>query len=152
MLLSYKSFEAKFANLVKIIGDSDSFKSSIYVEFYDEELLSGIYLKDFDKHIKIDWNHNEKHDMKLKIKERSQIRSISEFNEIFEKVLIDLFNNHFNDITTEYENYDLHLTESKIHLLSAIDYHKLFTDIASIFVVTLLTHSPKSDKKIDFNY
>ena len=154
MITKYKLFiESKLSNIATIIGDNNDFINFNNQKFDDTDFISSIYLKKYNKNIKIDWNHNKNHNIKKKINNRTQIHNISEFNEIFEKVIIDLFNNHFNEFNKENNKYDLFLTESNIHILIILDYNKLFNSNTNIFVLTILPNYPGNiDKIIKFNY
>jgi len=141
MITKFKIFEAKMRDLLKISHKSDA---SINRDFeYDTDLISSVYLENFDKTIHLSWNHVEKdHDMYLKVKDRTSYNSISEFNEEFQKIINDLFDNYFYKITNKKIFYDLYLTESDFHILTIIKYDNLFEDCAEIKIVTILPNHP----------
>jgi hypothetical protein len=141
MITKFKIFEAKMRDLLNISHKSDA---SINRDFeYDTDLISSVYLENFDKTIHLSWNHVEKdHDMYLKVKDRTSYNSISEFNEEFQKIINDLFDNYFYKITNKKIFYDLYLTESDFHILTIIKYDNLFEDCAEIKIVTILPNPP----------
>jgi len=150
MITKFKEFEAKLYNLAKISAKEPIFKET---PFDDEPLIVNINLPKFNKIIKIDWNNTEKHNIKNKIKNRSQILNISEFNEIFENVIKELFYDKFNEIQENIDSYDLYLTETNLHILIVIKYEQLFKDKSNLFVLTILPNQPKQiDKIIKFEY
>ena len=154
MITKFNLFkEAKLGNLATIIGDNKIINNVMNSEFDDADFIDSIYLTNYNKRLKINWNHNKNHDIKRKLKNRTQIFSVSEFNSIFKNVIIELFNDHFNDFDINTKEYDLYLTESNIHILVLIDFNRLFQSNANIFVLTILPNYPKNIQKIiEFNY
>jgi len=69
MITTFKAFEAKLFNVAKIIGNRDNIV--VAKEFYNDRLITEVYLKNYDKTINITWNDKEKHNIKDKIKNRS---------------------------------------------------------------------------------
>lgn len=151
MLLNFKLFvEAKLANLATFIGKEIP---NLDKEFDDQDFISTIKLDKYNKTIKVDWNNTVNHNLKDKIKNRSQIISISEFNEIFENIIKELFYDRFDEIEEDIDTYDLFLTESKIHILVILNYRQLFKDKSNIFVLTILPNQPINTEKIlEFEY
>jgi len=154
MITKFKLFlEAKLGNLATIIGNDEIINKVINSDFDDADFIPSIYLENYDKTIKVDWNHNENHNIKQKLKNRTQLYNISEFNTIFEKIINELFDLHFEDFNENIEKYDLYLTESNIHIIVIIDYKKLFQENTNIFILTILPQYPDNIHKIiEFNY
>lgn len=126
----------------------DDYKRSNFLR--NEKLIPLVHLDDFDKDIHVVWNHRPDHDLYGKISERTSLRSVSEFNELFVNVLEDLFAGHFDELVPEATTYDIELTESRFHILMDVDHENLFEDHTEIFVVTFLTaEAPKYDVGIE---
>lgn len=153
MITKFKLFlEAKLGNLAKIIGNNKDIDDILSKDFDDDKLIDNVILPKYNKTIHINWNDSNKHNIKKKIKNRSDFLTISEFNDVLKNVLLDLFND-FDLLEPDIEQYDLFLTETKIHIITIIKYEQLFNDNSNIFIITILPQLPKKvDKIIEFNY
>lgn len=144
MITNYKLYEAKFGNVSKIITkdkDSDIYKKIINYKSdfqFDEELVNNVFLPSYNINMNIIWYNNENHLITKRITQRTELYSMSEFNELIRKTIIYLFKNYFDQITVGNNKYDLYLTETKIHILILIDYFKIFEDNPFIQIITIL--------------
>jgi len=148
-LKNYKIFEALFRDSFK----NDYFSGYTNKVFVDDvELIKTIYLDSYHKDMTILWNHKIKHDIIEKIETRTQLKSITEFNEIMFKVINELFNNHLDffkeqeKILSKYNMIFL-LRCDYFNLIIRLHSQKIYNDDASINVITLL---PKTTAKVDF--
>ena len=110
MITNFKKFfEAKIRDLINFDSGSDSlFRDYTNKTFKnDTQLISKIFLKKNSKFIFIKWNNNIHHDMIQKIKDRTTFINISEFNEFFKELMINLFENKFNELEflNQQQNY-----------------------------------------------
>ena len=154
MITKFNLFlEAKLGKLAKIIGNDDNITKLENSDFDDADLITEIKLENFgDKIIHIRWNHTDKHNIKNKIRDRSQIYNVSEFNNIFKNIIIELFDNHFDDIKDGVDEYDLRLNDSGLDILTIIKYDNLFRDYTQFFIITVLPHPDYNKEMIEFNY
>ena len=99
-LRSWKKFEeVRLSDVLKVSGESEYanvIKDISKSEFDDDsELIDHINLKGefMNRKIKliVRWNHNEKHDMIRRIKDRTNFNSTSDFNEYFEDKMQKVF-------------------------------------------------------------
>jgi hypothetical protein len=70
-------------------------------------LLQKIHLDKYDKDILLNWYDTEIHDFKDKIKNRTSANSISEFNDIVEKSLQELFDKNIDDLLVKMSDKDV---------------------------------------------
>lgn len=77
----------------------------------DTELLTKLYIENDNKDIYLFWNNTEEHIIKERIKNRTPVNSITEFNEILKKYIIILFDKYFKKITK-------HMSDSKLNIIA----------------------------------
>ena len=65
---------------------------------YDAKLLQKIYLDKYNQNINLNWYDTETHPFKEKIRFRTSALSISDFNEILERSLIELFDKYIDKL------------------------------------------------------
>lgn len=112
-------------------------------------LLDIYYNKKYNKEISLKWNNNAKHNIVSKIFKRTNCYSVEEFNELFTKVLDDLFNNHFNELDKNHDSYGLYLNNvRKISFIIVLKYDNLFHDDSKIFIVTVTPTTPHPKEKL----
>ena len=153
MITKLKLFvESKLGNVVTIFGNNN-IKILDKKDFDNDELIKEIKLENFgDKIIHIKWNHTDKHNIKNKIRDRSQIFNVSEFNDIFTKTIIDLFDNQFNNIKRGTDEYDIRLNDSNLDILTVLKYDDLFKNYTQIFIITVLPQPDFSKEILEFPY
>ena len=105
----------------------------------DTKFINNVYLEDINKNIAIDWNHKNNHSIIDRIKNRTSINSISEFNQIVDYGIKQIFPDEIGKTITESGRYALHFNTNKFYLIVSLNYNRLFDDDAEIFMVTLTT-------------
>ena len=144
MLLDFKNFllEARLRDVVFISGkDKKDFEFT--GKFKDTNLIDMVNIKEFNKDISIKYYNTKDHDISKKIKSRTNLESIGEFNELVKKGLNKLFSDKFAFLTQGENRYELIFPENKIYLIVDINYDNLFEDYSEIFIVTLMSNQAK---------
>ena len=129
MIVEFKLFEARFQDIY--IGDMRFFRD---LPFDDaSEFIKNITIKSrgHKKIFSILYNHNLKHDLKKKIKERTSLKSINEFNYLLRKTLIELFQSGY-DINVS--SYSLYFTEYNFSIIVNIKYNESQIKIGTILI------------------
>ena len=94
-----QTFEARLSDISTFSGTNNNIKKHINKKFNeDTKLIDNIYLKKYNKNIIIDWYHNKKHNLITRIKNRTSLKSITEFNELFDKKINLMFDIYFDNI------------------------------------------------------
>jgi len=94
---------------------------------FDQELLDKIDIIEYNKIIFIQWNNTINHNLIKKIADRSEINSISELNEIFERSIKEIIPKEIGYGITRTGDYDIYLKNRNIHIIVELDYDELFT-------------------------
>lgn len=139
----------EFANFSELVITKDvELNRRIDLPFRnDTRLISVIHLKDDNKDVFFTWYDTEIHPMIDRIK-RTSIRSISEFNEFFTKVIEQLFNQHFKKMDDS-GRYALYMKERNFYIMIDIDYENLFSTSYTILnVVSIRRSSPHNVYKV----
>ena len=108
MITKYKLFleHARFSDISKYSGLNDDIKHNIEKEFKDDTtLISSVYIEYYNKTIFLKWFNTTEHSIKERIKTRTTIKSVSEFNELIKESIINLIKNHFKEIEKENDDY-----------------------------------------------
>ncbi|MCK9445519.1 hypothetical protein M0Q50_01330 [bacterium] len=147
-ILSFELFEAKLVNITKIKGNNSYISSLLNNSFEDSELIPFVYIKKNNKLIHIKWNDKINHVIKDKIKSRTQLVSIKEFNDILTNMIIELFSERFEELEKDKEYYDLYSKEHNLHILTKIKYDDLFKVRTFINVITVLPQNAENYYKI----
>lgn len=148
MIISFKEFEARLSSVCKMAYGSIDPRIEKYLNATfknDAKLIDKIYIPRFKKDIKIEWFNYKYHNMISKIKGRTQIQSISEFNEIFRTAIIELFENHYNEIEQKKKNdwrrYSLFLKDRNLHIIISLCVSNLFhQEDSKIFILTIMSN------------
>lgn len=130
MIISFKVFEeVRLENILK--SDND------YINSFRKEFDSTVDFVDSfkinNKFYKIHYNHNINHDLKKRIKERTSLKNINEFNSLLKKGLWNLFKKEY-EIGTD--SYALIFEEYNFTVIINVK-----SNINMIKVATLLTGS-----------
>lgn len=72
------------------------------------------------------------------IENRSDIKSISEFNEFFENSINEVFNNHFDSLKKEHIKYNIYSKEKKLSIIIEIKYDNLFEQKTKLKVKSVI--------------
>ena len=85
----------------------------------DEELIDKIYLEET---IKFKWNNRPDHSIYERIKERTHLKSVSEFNDIFKKTIRQIIPDKLGKSGIDKDGcYALYLMENQFYILIQID-------------------------------
>ena len=129
MIIEFKVFEARFQDIY--IGGMDTYRN---VEFNAVgEFLKNLTIKSrgTKKTFTISYNHSLGHDLKMKIKERTSLKSIIEFNYLLRKTLIELFQNSYDRTIT---SYSLYFIEYNFSIIINIKYDESQIKIGTILI------------------
>jgi len=86
----------------------------------NEDFIKSILIKSVNKRFSILYNHSTIHDLKNRIKERTNLKTINEFNYLLRKALIELFLYEYEkDITS----YSLYFKEYNFSIIVNIKYN-----------------------------
>lgn len=109
----------------------------------DVPLIKNIKLSYQDIIIKLDYNDTTEHNIIEKIKTRGNLRSISEFNIILEKMFNEIIPNRLNEFHRN-GKYEIYLTESKISIIIGYDENLIFGDDPKIVIITIMIGDVKN--------
>lgn len=109
----------------------------------DVPLIKNIKLSYQDIIIKLDYNDTTEHNIIEKIKTRGNLRSISEFNTILEKMFNEIIPNRLNEFHRN-GKYEIYLTESKISIIIGYDENLIFGDDPKIVIITIMIGDVKN--------
>jgi hypothetical protein len=147
-LRSWKKFEeVRLSDVLKVSGESEYanvIKDISKSEFDDDsELIDHINLKGefMNRKIKliVRWNHNEKHDMIRRIKDRTNFNSTSDFNEYFEDKMQKVFPHMIGKEINENGRYIIYDKELKLSIIIDINVDDFIKKlIYKIFVFTIV--------------
>lgn len=141
---------AKFRDLV--ITKNSNLLSKINKTFVeDEELITIVYEKRYDKTIILKWNDTKTHSMINRIKTRTSFISTSEFNKFIKSAIKKLIPDEIGNNIDQTGRYGIYFPNNKFYLIIDIIYSNLFEDDTKIFITTLTLTSPKCYKTIIIN-
>lgn len=141
------SGESEYANVIKDISKSEFDDDS---ELIDHINLKGEFMNRKIK-LKVRWNHNEKHDMIRRIKDRTNFNSTSEFNEYFEEKMQKVFPHMIGKEINENGRYIIYDKELKLSIIIDInvdDFIKKLIYKIFVFTVVPLERSGKNIVKV----
>lgn len=152
--------EARLSDILKITGDRSELHNYIEKEKskefeIDRDLPTQLTLKKRynNKKIKVyfNWFDTSKHDLKRRIKERTNFRTISEFAQEFNDSINYILPDELGVNINENGRYGINLTENQITIIFSIKLDKLDDNQIDINVITVL---PKNqiDKKNILNF
>ena len=132
---------AKFRDITKTKDDQ---LNMIMNQSFNNDmiLISVVHLKN-NKDILIKWYNTESHSIIEKVKKRTSFNSTSEFNTFMEKVIYNLFDNHFKEMDRT-GRYSLYMLENNFYVIVNIDTHYFFSDTpyTIINIITIVKSSP----------
>lgn len=152
--------EARLSDILRITGNKNDLHAYIEKEKskefeIDRELPTQLTLKKRynNKKIKVyfNWFDTSKHDLKRRIKERTNFRTITEFAEEFNKSINYILPDELGVNINENGRYGINLTENQITIVFSIKLDKLDDNQIEINIITVL---PKNqvDKKNILNF
>jgi hypothetical protein len=104
MIIKFKLFEARFQDIyVSHDMNLDNYRNILFDS--TDDFIDHVLIKSMNKKFNIMYNHNVVHDLKNRIKQRTNLKSIKEFNYLLRKALIELFLYEYNSNITSYSLY-----------------------------------------------
>jgi hypothetical protein len=149
--------EARLSDLLKVTGDKNELHKYIEKEKskdfeIDRELPTQLTLKKRynNKKIKVNfnWFDNSKHDLKKRIKERTNFRTISEFAQEFNDSINYILPDELGVNINENGRYAISLTENQITIIFSIKLDKLDDNQIDINIITVLPKNQIDEKNI----
>lgn len=143
--------KARLSDSIKNIKKINWVDDIINNEFNnDSELLSYIYITGttYNKRIDLNWNDRIHHSIIKRIKDRSSIKSISEFNEIIDYTLTILIKDHIDDLMTNDEAVQtiaVKIPDIQLYLIIRYYPNTLFHD-KTYFIIKTIDTSFKEEK------
>ena len=131
-------------NFYDIIND---YQNDTFVD--DTNLVNKIIIPKYNKIINIEWNHKELHDLKIRIQNRTNCKSITEFNQLFQECLNLLFTEYFYEFDKLQFKYTIHLVQRNINFIIKLNYDDLFKNETKIKIVTIVNSSVLDYKNIN---
>ena len=152
--------EARLSDILRVTGDKNDLHTYIEKEKskefeIDRDLPTQLTLKKRynNKKIKVyfNWFDTSKHDLKRRIKERTNFRTISEFTQEFNDSINYILPDELGVNINENGRYGINLTENQITIIFSIKLDKLDDNQIDINIITVL---PKNqiDKKNILNF
>jgi len=139
--------EVRFSDVLKIKGESDlsdKIKHEINKDFDDsKELIDSIILKNEfllrKIKLRIQWNNTTNHNLIERIKERTNFKSIEEFNRYFEEKINKIIFREIGKQINEKGRYSLYDKELNFSIIVDINPQEFIRkNIFKIFVFTIL--------------
>ena len=159
-LFNYDLFlEAKLISNSSINGDSETLKK--FKDYQNQKFIEDTNLKKYitlkqridNKKVRfeISYNHNKNHNLLDRIKNRTDLKSISEFNEKIEFVINELFPNLLNKDINVDGNYSIYLKNSNYTLSFNIKYNEIVREIYKIYLITTISGMSNKGYTIEIN-
>jgi hypothetical protein len=139
--------EVRFSDVLKIKGESDlsdKIKHEINKDFDDsKELIDSIILKNEfllrKIKLRIQWNNTNNHNLIERIKERTNFKSIEEFNRYFEEKINKIIPKEIGKQINEKGRYSLYDKELNFSIIVDINPQEFIRkNIFKIFVFTII--------------
>jgi hypothetical protein len=139
--------EVRFSDVLKIKGESDlsdKIKHEINKDFDDsKELIDSIILKNEfllrKIKLRIQWNNTNNHNLIERIKERTNFKSIEEFNRYFEQKINKIIPKEIGKQINEKGRYSLYDKELNFSIIVDINPQEFIRkNIFKIFVFTII--------------
>jgi len=149
--------EARLSDLLRVTGDKNDLHTYIEKEKskefeIDRELPTQLTLKKRynNKKIKVyfNWFDNSKHDLKKRIKERTNFRTITEFAEEFNKSINYILPDELGDGISENGRYAINFSEYNITIIFSINLDNFDSQQIDINIITVLPKNQIDQKNI----
>lgn len=99
--------------------------------------------------LKIRYGHTQTHDLIKRIEERTDLKSVKEFNEKITQVIRELIPGHIDkEITPENDKYSVFLEYSKYTLIFTIKYNHIISNNPSLVLNTIIPGKKEYGKLI----
>lgn len=105
MITKFKLYEVRFQDIYLCNNLSLNCYKNTSFDSKNEEFIKSVSIKSVNKKFSILYNHSTIHDLKNRIKERTSLKTISEFNYLLRKALIELFLYDYEKDITSYSLY-----------------------------------------------
>lgn len=144
MITSYTLFlESTFST--QSIFDKEFDYEEKYVDkvFIDDgDPITKVHIEKYDKDILLHWYNTQSHIIKDKIKNRTPINSITEFNEIVEKYIKILFDKHFKEFSTRMSSsvtnkVAIRMPELDAFIIIQYEPDQIFDDFTVLNMITI---------------
>jgi hypothetical protein len=132
MITKFEIFESQNRDIMKVSRlktkdyESDSellsyITNDINQQFrFDTNLITSVII--WDENLKFAWNNRPDHNIYKKIKERTHLKSISEFNDIFEKTIKQVIPSKLGKSGIDIKGcYAFYLKENEFYIMIEID-------------------------------
>jgi len=119
----------------------------------DARLISRLFFEKYNKEAYISWNDKKTHPFLDRIKNRTNFKSITEFNEFINNVFKELVYNNFNKIDEikGYVKYGLSFNNRNFYLIISIDHKNFFSNYALVHINSIAITTPDVYKTININ-
>jgi len=122
----------------------------------DEELISNVYIEDLSinlkKNIEIGWYNTDEHSIINKITGRTQISSVSEFNDIIENSIKSIIPSEVGKKIAYSGRYALYLKNRNFYIIMYIytedEKKSLFNNDSKIYIITINKTTPNKCRRI----
>lgn len=108
-------------------------------DFKRDTLIDRIFIHKPRKVLLFKWNHDNEHDLKNRLRDRTSFRSVSEFNEMFENIIRHIFDGHELEggeyFKSSFRTYALHLMNTKINIIISFDYNQYIGSSPTLVIV-----------------
>jgi hypothetical protein len=151
--------EARLSDLLKVTGNKNELHKYIEKEKskdfeIDRELPTQLTLKKRynNKKIKVffNWFDDSKHDLKKRIKERTNFKTISEFAEIFNQAINYILPDQLGVNINENGRFAINLSEYNITIIFSINLDDFDNNQMEVNVITILSKSQIDQKNIKY--
>lgn len=146
--------EARLSDIVKFINSDDDdlegeIKKHLSTDFVmDMGLPTQLTLKKRYKNKKVKvyftWYDNSVHDLKLRIKERTSFKKISEFVDMFKEVINNIFPDELEKNIISSGRYGIMVREYGLGIIIGVNVNQLFYENKNEIKINVLTIMPNS--------
>ncbi len=137
---------AKFRDIAKNNSGDEEISKLLNLKFKnDVTLLSSVTIERLNKTIELVWHNTKRHPIIKKIENRTSFKSVSEFNNVVEYGLNQVFPKEIYKGIRESGTYALHFNENRFYLIISINFRHLFDDDADIYIVTVIQNTKEED-------
>ena len=113
------------------------------------KLTPEVYIKDWDKTIRIEWYNTYNHIFLKRLINRTSFYSVPDFNNVFEYGLNEILPYEINNTITDSGSYALHFNNHKFYLIVQINYDNLLGNDPKIFAITIVSFPEKKQDIIE---
>jgi len=149
--------EARLSDLLRVTGSKNDLHAYIEKEKskdfeIDRELPTQLTLKKRynNKKIKVyfNWFDNSKHDLKKRIKERTNFKTITEFAKVFNRGINYILPDELGVNISDNGRYGINLSEYNITIIFSVNLNNFDSQQIEINVITILPKNQIDEKNI----